>query len=203
MATYSDYFTDPAIEPILTRLGSELDPSLSFHSIYHTLDVIQQSLTLADLDQLNTVDKLLLAIAAAFHDAGFLSQRTNNEPIGAEMAAMAMHTDQRFTEEQKVEVCRAILDTAINPDGPVQIATGRLSPWLLDADLANLGRDDFFEKTSLLAQELNLPIERVMETAAKIMDRHTWLSPAAQGNLMEKKRENRQALEQKLHLFSS
>ena len=195
------YLSDPIIRPIIAKLTTELDPSLKYHSIDHTLDVVKQSLQLAEGDQLNAKDKLLLAIAAAYHDAGFLFQKETNEPIGANMAANAMDGDDRFDEEQKVAVRQAILDTAVSESGALQTATGRLSPWLLDADVANFGRNDFMEKTSLLAMELRIQKIEVMSSAARLMDRHTWVSNSGFNIFSATKIKNRELLEKELDTF--
>jgi len=52
-----------------------LDSALYYHSPEHTKNVLRQSIELAQEDELASRDQLLLAIAAAFHDAGFLEQR--------------------------------------------------------------------------------------------------------------------------------
>ena len=56
-------------------------------------------------------DALLLAIAAAFHDAGFLKQLPKNEPIGANIAVEAMAKSGRFSLEERELVEQMILDT--------------------------------------------------------------------------------------------
>ena len=117
------------------------------------------------------------------------------------MAAHAMGGDDRFDEEQKVAVRQAILDTALSESGALQTANGRLSPWLLDADVANFGRNDFMEKTSLLAMELRVQKIEVMSSAAKLMDRHTWVSNSGFNIFSATKIKNRELLEKELDTF--
>ena len=45
---------------------------------------------------------------------------------------------------------------------------------MLDADLANFGRDDFFEQFQLVALENKIEPERLVATTIDLMDRHTW-----------------------------
>ena len=138
--------TEPLVTETVDTLVSNLDPTLYYHSPAHTKDVLRQTLELAEADALDNRDVLLLAIAAAFHDAGFLKQRPKNEPIGAKMAVEAMAKSGRFSQGECDLVEQMILDTQLVMEGPAQIANCRLSPWLLDADLANLGRDDFWDQ---------------------------------------------------------
>jgi len=92
---------EPLVTETVQRLVSALDPTLYYHSPDHTKDVLRQSMELAREDALDSRDVLLLAIAAAFHDAGFLEQRPKNEPIGAQMAVQAMAGSGRFTETEQ------------------------------------------------------------------------------------------------------
>ena len=195
---------NPAIEaePLVTEtvatLVSDLDPTLYYHCPAHTKDVLRQTLELAAADELDDRDALLLAIAAAFHDAGFLKQRPKNEPIGAKMAGEAMAQSGRFSHEECELVEQMILDTQLVMEGPAQIANSRLSPWLLDADLANLGRDDFWDQTKLLAKELNIDLQNMLPMTQALMERHDWQSPAGRRLFGAKKESNFVALEREL-----
>ena len=188
--------SDPIVTGILDRLSRELDASLFYHRPAHTEDVIQQALTLAKLDALDAHSMLLIAVAAAFHDAGFLVTRSGHESISADMAATAMAGDKRFSQTDIDLVADMIMDTQVHQTGAVHRTNTPLSAWLLDADLANFGRDDFFEQFQLVALENNIEPERLVTTTIDLMDRHTWQSPAGAASFELKKRENRQALTQ-------
>lgn len=187
---------DPIVTGVLDRLRRELDASLSYHRPAHTEDVVQQALTLAALDALDAHSMLLIAVAAAFHDAGFLVTRSGHESISAEMAASAMAGDKRFSQADIDLVADMIMDTQVYQTGAVHRPKTPLSAWLLDADLANFGRDDFFEQFRLVALENHIEPERLVTTTIDLMDRHTWQSPAGAASFELKKRENRQALTQ-------
>jgi len=189
---------EPLVTETVQRLVSSLDPTLYYHSPDHTKDVLRQSMELAREDALDSRDVLLLAIAAAFHDAGFLEQRPKNEPIGAQMAVQAMAESGRFTESEQQLVEQMILDTQLVMEGPAQISNSRLSPWLLDADLANLGREDFWQQTELLAKELNMDMASMMPMTRALMQRHDWQSPAGKRLFEHKKASNFVALESEL-----
>ena len=189
---------EPLVTETVATLVSDLDPTLYYHCPAHTKDVLRQTLELAAADALDDRDVLLLAIAAAFHDAGFLKQRPKNEPIGANMAVEAMAKSGRFSLEERELVEQMILDTQLVMEGPAQIANSRLSPWLLDADLANLGRDDFWDQTKLLAKELNIDLQNMLPMTQALMQRHYWQSPAGQRLFGAKKESNFVALEGEL-----
>ena len=190
MESLQQYIKQPLISNMLAKMDSELDKSLTYHCYAHTLDVMKQALALAEIDDLSEQERLLLMVAAAFHDAGFLLQRPKNEPIGAEMAKEAMLASNEFSVEEQEMVWQMIMDTQLNAEGPAQTARTRLSPWLLDADLANLGRDDFWHKTTLLSEEMQIPIDEMLPFTNALMARHGWLSPAGQLLFSEKKQQN-------------
>jgi hypothetical protein len=60
--------------------------------------------------------------------------------------------------------------------------------------LANLGRADFLEQTELLATELQIPIESMLEESLALMNRHHWQSPSGNQNLNEQKKKNKEVL---------
>ena len=191
-------FNDPVLAAILTRLKQRLNPSLTYHSVTHTVDVLSQTLTLAEMDAVDKHSKLILAIAAAFHDAGFLTQRVGHEKAGAMMAAEALTQDSRFTTTDIALVQNIIMDTQIRTEGAVHRCTTPLSPWLLDADLANFGRSDFFEQTELVAQENQTDAIEALLSVTDLMDRHVWLSNAGRSCFATQKAKNRRLLTQRL-----
>lgn len=187
---------DPMVTGIVDRLRRELDASLSYHRPAHTEDVVQQALTLAKLDALDAHSMLLIAVAAAFHDAGFLVTRSGHESVGADMATAAMAKDKRFSQKDIDIVANMIMDTQVYQTGAVHRSNTPLSAWLLDADLANFGRDDFFEQFHLVALENKIEPECLVSATIDLMDRHTWQSPAGSACFESKKRKNREALTQ-------
>ena len=187
---------DPIVTGILYRLRRELDASLSYHRPAHTEDVIQQTLALAKLDALDAHSMLLLTAAAAFHDAGFLVTRSGHESISADMATSAMAGDKRFSQTDIDLVADMIMDTQVYQTGAVHRPNTPLSAWLLDADLANFGRDDFFEQFHLVALENKIEPDCLVFATIDLMDRHTWQSPAGSACFESKKRKNREALTQ-------
>ena len=57
---------------ILRKLERELDPRLTYHSISHTLDVLESAIRLAELEKISEDDLILLKTACLFHDSGML-----------------------------------------------------------------------------------------------------------------------------------
>ena len=134
---------------LLERLEAELPDGLFYHGVSHTLDVLRAVEEIARREGVTDTEELVLLKAAAlFHDAGYIVQYENNEPVGADMAKSVL-PEFGCSEEDAEKVAELILATAI-PQNP-------RSHWaeiLCDADLDYLGRDDFFPIADALRREL-------------------------------------------------
>lgn len=187
----------PLVAKIFDRLQLELPPYLRYHTFEHTLDVFHETLLFAVLDNRSMRDMELLAIAAAYHDAGFIAQTNLNEIVGARWARGAMKEAQSYSEDEVQIVGAAIEDTQLKvKDGRLaQFPTTPLSPYLLDADLSNLGRVDFFAKADLVRAEMQIAESR--ENLKKIeflLLSHQWYSLPAQRLRSKQKRVNLELL---------
>jgi hypothetical protein len=182
----------PAISQALTLLRSQLPPDLQYHSYSHTEDVLGEVIKLARADSLPERDTELLAVAAAWHDVGFIYSRTANEPLAAQAMRSAVTSLGRYSESEVAAIEQMILDTALVPDGASlrQRPTIPLSCYLLDADLANFGRDDFFEKSELQRMETGEAQETFQQKTLALVQNHTWLTKAAHSLWQEKKEQN-------------
>ena len=185
---------DPVITVVHSLLASSLDPSLKYHTEKHSDDVTDMAIALGASDQLDEHSLLLLGIAAAYHDAGFIEHRDDHEIVSAKLAERAMEADGRFSKEDIRLTRQMILDTKLQPDGPSHKIRSRLSSWLIDADLANLGRTDFLAQTELLAAALQVPMDLMLKESLALMNRHERQSPAGQATLAKQKEHNKSDL---------
>jgi uncharacterized protein len=123
---------------ILNKLERELDPRLTYHSINHTLDVLESAVRLAEMEQLPEKEILLLKTACIFHDSGMLVTYRGHEDASMEICRETLPAFNYNEEETKI-ICRMILTTKLP-----QCASQHLDKILCDADLDYLGRPDFF-----------------------------------------------------------
>lgn len=149
----------PLVQEALNLLDRGLPSDLYYHNKQHTLDVIRATVLCASRDDLAPRDIELLAIAAAWHDVGYIEQRRANEPIGARMAEAAMRRHGGYSDIEIADVVTAILDTEVVMDPAsasiIQKANGRLSPWLLDGDLSNFASRNFLMVSLNLFREFS------------------------------------------------
>lgn len=134
----------------LRRLKNELAPELYYHNLAHTRDgVLPAVMKFATQSGINEQEKLLLEVAAAFHDIGFVVQRTEHELAGCKIAAQVL-PNFGFSQAQIEAIVGMIMATRL-PQTPHNL----LEEILADADLDVLGRtEDFFSRNQLLRLEM-------------------------------------------------
>lgn len=191
----------PIVQSSLAVLARELPHHLTYHTLAHTEDVLREAILFGVMDHLPAPQLELLALAAACHDVGFITSSGANEPIGAAFAREQMVRDGSYSPDEILLVERMILDTALvdTPEGPRQLPSTELSRYLLDADLSNLGRDDFFERGELQRQELGQELELFRKNTLALVKAHRWLTPAAQALRQATKDRNIATLESMVH----
>lgn len=183
----------PVVANVLTELRSGLAPSLVYHSAAHTEAVILRVITLACFDGLAERGCVLLGVAAAFHDSGFLVRATDNESLGAEKARQALQQDGTFTDQEILCVETLIQDTKMygTVGEPEQRPTTVLSGYLCDADLWNFGSPDFTRQSELVANELQFSeSERSVASLIALLEHHRWHTNAGRRLLEPQKQEN-------------
>lgn len=178
---YRRFQSHALIQQILDKLQKDLPLRLSYHSVEHTREVLFEVLLYAIMDNRSDREIELLAVAAAYHDAGFLIRHHDNEELAKEMACEAMTAEGSFTAEEIKLVGRMILDTKLveTGSGPQQIPSTALSPYLLDADTSNLGRTDFFRKSDLFRQEMSYSHDIALQKTLELLNSHHWFSEPA------------------------
>jgi len=190
----------PIVRSVLEDLERELPANLKYHTAEHVREVLQEAIRFAVTDGIGGRELELLGIAAAYHDSGFLRRYEDNEEIGAELAEQAMRRARTFGEEEITLVREMILDTRVINDGsPYSTrASSELSKYLLDADLSNFGREDFFEKLLLVEEELGKPHREHLEQTYRLFHNHRWLTPAAKQLRSSQKEINEKKLKEML-----
>ena len=121
----------------------ELPAGIKYHNADHTLHstkgVVAVANNLAKLENVSELDRELIIAAAYFHDTGYIREYEKNEPIAARMAGRILKLIGYKPEEiEKVQKMILATDPDVEPKTHVEKI-------LCDADLDNLGREDFFQ----------------------------------------------------------
>lgn len=119
-----------------------------YHQYEHALEVMNRCLEIGRNEELDDETLEILAIAALFHDVGFIIQYDDNEYIGAKIARNYLKSI--FYPVEKIKMVEELIIATIYTRPPENI----LESIIRDADTDNLGRDDFFEKGNNLKKEL-------------------------------------------------
>jgi len=185
---------------IVNRLEKELPDNLHYHDLRHTLDVCAAVERIALMEGVEGDDIFLLKTAALYHDAGFVSQYSNNEEIGA---ALAKEVLPRFgyTDDQ-IEVIHKLINATKVPQQP----SNQLEDIICDADLDYLGGDEFHFIADKLKREL---MERDMiqsdkqwdELQIKFLEQHKYFTKTAIDLRRENKKERIEEIKERLKTY--
>ena len=121
-----------------------------YHQYSHALEVMERAVYLAREEWLNDDDIEVLALAGLFHDTWFVIQYEHNEPFWAKIARNYLRTIL-YPEDRIKIIQEIILATA-----PSAKPNNLLEEIIKDADMDNLGRDDFFDINEKVKKELDL-----------------------------------------------
>lgn len=135
---------------MIERLKKDLPPNLYYHGVHHTLDVIKAAERISRGEGVDKAEKMLIKVAALFHDTGYLVRYNDNEEEGAVLAREIL-PEYGFNPKQIRKIVGMIEATKV-PQQPKTI----LEEVLCDADLDYLGRskEEFLEISGSLEKEL-------------------------------------------------
>lgn len=132
---------------IYALLEGHLHSDLTYHTKAHTQDVVDIAMKLSNIYRLPEKERLLLRIAALYHDTGFLKTYKGHEKesIGIFHDHFGSNT---LARDEKARIEGMIMATRI-PQSPQNF----LEKIICDADLDYLGRPDFYTTGDLLYKE--------------------------------------------------
>ena len=139
---------NPLVDRVLTELRTGLSSHLTYHSVQHTLDVMEQADAIANREGILDADEfLLIKLAALYHDTGFLEVYKGHEEVSCVKATREL-TAVGLGDAAIQRICGMIMATKI-PQQPHNL----LEQILADADLDYLGRTDFLSISNKLRTE--------------------------------------------------
>ncbi len=189
-------------EDILDRVSRHLEDFFRknikdeyvFHEILHTRQVVDAVDELCKLMDIPPHKRMLLKIAAWFHDTGYDQGPTEHEQRSAAYARQFMEAEG-FAEADIAFVERCILATNTN-----NTPKDEYEELLRDADLSHLGKNNYWERCSRLRQELALTRNQIMPEAEWVafeidfLSRHCFFTKAARALYSEGKARHLQQL---------
>ncbi len=134
---------------VLNYLKNNLDKKFVYHSISHTLRVVEKTIELATLEKVVDEDLEILLIAAWFHDTGYSKDIKKHEKKSTEIASDFLSKKNKTNLISKVS--ETILATQITVE-PKNL----LEEILKDADSSHIGSKNYNEFSELLKKEFQL-----------------------------------------------
>lgn len=168
-----------------------------YHQYDHALDVMQRAVYLSKKEWLNDEEIEIISLAALFHDTGFIIQYDKNEPIGAKIAQN--YLKMMMYDDKKIKLIEEII-LATDPDykEPKNI----YEKIIKDADLDNLWRQDFWDKTNDLNKEreaikkIKLKDPNWKHWVIEFLAEHKYYTKTQQYERNHSKEENKKRLEE-------
>lgn len=124
-------------DDIVSLLKTKLPKHLTYHSLEHTLYVLDRAIHIAVKEGVSGNDLRLIKIAALCHDIGFIKSNFNHEQIGCEIVRNHFKR-YNLTSEEVEQICGMIMATRI-PQRPKNL----LEEVVADADLEYLATNRF------------------------------------------------------------
>ncbi len=176
-----------AKENILQLLDS-LSDNLYYHGKHHTLDVLQTTKELCDLENIDAYHTILMQTAALLHDSGFTIDNKNHEELGCGITRELL-PKYGYTDGEIEMICSMIMSTKI-PQSPKNI----YEEIICDADLDYLGREDFPRIGKTLFDELSVfgvlnDIKEWNKIQIKFLSNHTYFTKTNIARRQPKKQE--------------
>ncbi len=151
-------------------------PTGDYHNFFHAEDVAKAAQRLAHFEGIHEDDTYLLKIAGYFHDIYYEFNDQQNEDKSALIAGNIM-TLMTFSEDDIEDVSNLILATKW-PTHPNSL----LEQIMCDADLDNLGREDFFDRSELLRREWKVEDKYEWEKRnLEVLTKHKYYTESARG----------------------
>jgi predicted metal-dependent HD superfamily phosphohydrolase len=132
---------------ILERLKNELPAALTYHSVEHTIEVLDACNVAITRLELDEHEALLVRTAALLHDIGYIWGHNEHEARSVEFAKQELPS--YGYSENEIEIIGGIIMSTKVP----QSAETILQKILCDADLMYLGTDSFESRGNDLFQE--------------------------------------------------
>ncbi len=162
---------------------------LPYHNFIHVIDVRNAARTLVNLEKLSAYEEFVLETAIYLHDIIYEVGAKNNEERSAKVAQPLL-TQLDYSHAEIEQVKQLILATKL-PTNP----QSKLEAVICDADVDNLGREDFFEKCEAVREELEVKDKKLWyANTLKFLQSHQYYTPSARALRQQGKEKNMQDL---------
>lgn len=156
-------------EHYVTDLLQHLDKQYCYHDLGHTLRVKKAAEELSDAAGLPDDEKEIFLLAALFHDTGFMEVYYGHEAVSTRLAREFL-TSKNYPPQKLAGVLACIEVTAMHSK-----AGNQLERLMKDADLSNLGKEDYFTHLEKLRCEWEMVLGHEYDDAEWYRLNHRFL----------------------------
>lgn len=135
-------------------LENQLPTGYSYHTLDHTLEVLQAIETIANYLQLSEEDRLTLKMAGWLHDLGYRDQYIGHEEVGMKIARE--YLGEKSVPEINIKQIESIIEATRLDQPPRNL----LEEVIKDADLSNLATPDALENSEKIRNEWMIFLNR-------------------------------------------
>lgn len=169
---------------------NDINSKYSYHNLEHTESVVNATIEIAEQTNLNEEEKIIVQIAAWFHDVGYKDGCENHENSSKKIA------EEFLTKEglsiDKIEQVKKCIDATRMPQSPQNL----MQEVLCDADLYHLSNDQFKHQVEKLRNEWEATDQRSLneqewiETNIGFLKEHTYFTNYGKTILEKRKQKN-------------
>ncbi len=161
-----------------------------YHDLTHTKETVAFGREIAEGTGLSEQSVLLVLLACWFHDIGYIDSPIEHEEKSAEIAERFLV--EEGIDKETIEIIKGCIHATKIPQSP----RNQLQQIVCDADLSNLGSDNYKKKSELLRIELEnnrgLPFSdsEWLQLSIDFFLQHSFFTAFAQEKFNGKKEEN-------------
>ncbi|WP_299670045.1 Pycsar system effector family protein [uncultured Polaribacter sp.] len=139
---------------VFNLLSKNLNANYVYHNLAHTQRVVEKTNEIAENSEIEKTTAENLAIAAWFHDTGFIEGSKDHEERSVKIATEFLKA-KNISEKRIQVISEIILATKMN-----HVPKNILEEIIKDADSAHLASNNFSDYTSLLRKEWELSLDK-------------------------------------------
>ena len=192
--------TDKADEFVFNLFKEKQQNWLVYHNYNHTVQVVEASIEIGKGSKLNDSELEIVTLAAWFHDTGYIEKFKEHEKISVQIATKYLNA-QEYPKDKTKRVLSCIEATSLS-----QKPNNLLEEVISDADLINLGKTNYDEKSKLLKTETELATDKAyseidwLNVEIDFLTSHKFHTKFAQVHFNEEKFKNLTIRQNELHM---
>jgi len=171
-------------------LKENMPKKFVYHDLEHSKNVMSSSQELGAKYCLSEKDMDLLAVAAWFHDSGYVEGPEGHEARGAEKAEAFL--GKKGVSKEDIDIVKGCIMATKMPQSPGTL----LERIICDSDLNHLGKETYWERCVKVRQELMIAKNTIMQEDAwldfeiKFLESHHYHTDIAEASWGEGKRKH-------------